>query len=92
MSARRKITVRALSAFALLSGVTPLAIHAQSPPDWKGYWIGEGLTAEISGFPGPEANYKLLGQDAPWNDVGRARVAATRERQADQKADGWGFP
>ena len=92
MNGRRKITLRALCALALWFCVTPLAIHGQSLPDWKGYWIGEGLTAEISGFPGPEANYKLLGQDAPWNDVGRARVAATRERQADQKANGWGFP
>jgi hypothetical protein len=94
MNARTRIAgwapVRAT--FALLLGVAPLALHAQSLPDWSGYWIGEGLTAEISGFPGQGANYKLLGQDAPWNDEGRARIAVARTRGADQKADGWGFP
>jgi hypothetical protein len=94
MSARQRITswTLACATFALLPCVTAPAVHAQSLPDWSGYWIGEGLAAEISGFPGPEANYKLLGQDAPWNEAGLARVAATRERQLDQKANGWGFP
>jgi hypothetical protein len=68
----------------------PLA--AQTPPEWKGFWIGEGLTAEISGFPGRGANYKLLGQDAPWNAEGRARIEASSARGADLKANGWGFP
>jgi hypothetical protein len=81
----------ACAAFALVAGFAPLA-QAQSPPDWKGFWIGEGLAAEISGFPGRGANYKLLGQDAPWSEEGRKRVEATRARQADSKANGWGFP
>ena len=75
-------------AFVLLA---PLAAHAQSVPNWDGFWIGEGLTAEISGFPSG-GNYKLLGQDAPWSAEGRARVEATRAGQMDRKANGWGFP
>jgi hypothetical protein len=90
MTARRTIALGALT-FAWLVGVAPLAVRAQSPPDWKGYWIGEGLTAEISGFPSG-SNYKLLGGDAPWSEEGRKRIEATRSRQADQKANGWGFP
>jgi len=69
----------------------PSLPNAQSLPDWSGYWIGEGLTAEISGFPSG-GNYKLLGGDAPWSEEGRKRVEATRARQADSKANGWGFP
>jgi hypothetical protein len=92
MSVRRRITwALACATFVLLSGVAPLAVHAQSLPNWDGFWIGEGLTAEISGFP-RGGDYKLLGQDAPWSDEGRARVAATRAGQADRKANGWGFP
>ena len=94
MSARRRIArwAPACATFALLCSVTPLAAHAQSLPDWSGYWVGEGLTAEISGFPGPNANYKMLTRDTPWNDEGLARLAAAGQRQADQKANGWGFP
>jgi hypothetical protein len=79
-------------AAAVLCVIGPLATRAQSPPDWRGVWIAEGLTAELSGFPGPEAQYRLLGQDAPWNEQGMARVRAARANQADQKANGWGFP
>ena len=90
MSFQQKVVrwVIGCAAFASI----PLALQAQSLPDWSGYWIGEGLTAEISGFPGPSAEYKLLGETAPWNEDGRARVTAARQRGADQKADGCGFP
>ena len=81
----------ACATFASLLGGTPLGAHAQSLPDWRGYWIGEGLTAEISGFPAG-GGYKLLGKTAPWSEEGRKRVEATRARQTDQKANGWGFP
>jgi len=93
MSARHGIArrPRACAALALATCIGPLAVHAQSLPDWSGYWVGEGLEAQISGFP-EGGDYKLLGQDAPWNEEGRARVMATRTRQADQKANGWGFP
>ena len=86
-----RIIAVAFATFVLLSGVAPCAVHAQSLQDWSGFWIGEGLRAEISGFPSG-GNYKLLGGDAPWNEEGRRRVEATRSRQADQKANGWGFP
>jgi len=93
MNTRRSNVLLALACatFASLLGGTPLGAHAQSPPDWRGYWIGEGLTAEISGFPAG-GDYKLLGQTAPWSEEGRKRVEATRARQMDQKANGWGFP
>jgi hypothetical protein len=94
MNVPRRIAPRASSraALTLLFGIAPLAAHAQSLPDWNGLWIGEGLTAEISGFPGRGAQYKLLGNTAPWNEEGQARVKAAREHDTDSKADGWGFP
>jgi hypothetical protein len=77
----------------VLSGITPLAAHAQSLPDWKGIWIAEGLVADISGFPPPGSRpWKLLGGDFPWNETGRARLEASFANYEDQKADGWGFP
>lgn len=93
MNARPRSARRA-SACAILAVlfVAPLAAHAQSPPDWQGIWIAEGLTPEMSGFPGREAQYKLLGGDAPWNEKGMERVRVAQANQADQKADGWGFP
>ena len=93
MSARRRIVLLAIASAtcASLLGVARLGAQAQSLPDWRGYWIGEGLTAEISGFPAG-GDYKLLGQTAPWSEEGRKRVEATRARQMDQKANGWGFP
>jgi hypothetical protein len=93
MNVCRRIAQRALlCAIFPLAAVTPLAVHAQSLPDWQGIWIAEGLTPEISGFPGRGAQYKLLGEDAPWNEQGMERVRAAQANQADQKADGWGFP
>ena len=94
MNTRPNIGARAArsAAAVMLLCTTPLAIRAQSPPDWSGVWIGEGLAAEISGFPGRNAPYKLLGNDAPWNEQGRARVQASRATQSDKKANGWGFP
>lgn len=66
---------------------------AQTTPDWRGVWIAEGLTADISGFPPPDARwYKLLGDEAPWNEEGRRRFQAAMSNQGTLKADGWGFP
>ena len=94
MNAQRRIArwAPACATFALLSNMISPAAQAQPLPDWKGFWIGEGLAAEISGFPGPDANYKMLTRDTPWNAEGHARLAAAGQRQADQKANGWGFP
>lgn len=93
MTASRRIALRAsrCAAFTVACGIAPAALYAQSLPDWSGYWIGEGLEAQISGFP-EGGDYKLLGQDAPWNEEGRARIQAARQRGADQKANGWGYP
>jgi hypothetical protein len=79
--------------FTVLISMAPLTVHAQSLPDWKGVWIAEGLTADISGFPPPTARfYKLYGVEAPWNEEGRARFETMLASQGDRKADGWGFP
>ena len=90
MNGRRTIAL-ASAAFVFLFCTAPFAVHAQSLPDWSGFWIGEGLRAEISGFPSG-GNYKLLGGDAPWSEEGRKRMTAADQRGADQKANGWGFP
>jgi hypothetical protein len=69
------------------------AASAQNVPDWRGVWIAEGLTADISGFPPPGARwYKLYGDAAPWNEEGRARFQAMVSNQGTLKANGWGFP
>ena len=82
-----------LSVIALVAVALPKAVFAQSLPDWGGMWIAEGLTADINGFPPPGARwYKLLGDEAPWNDEGRARFVAMTQNQGTLKADGWGFP
>jgi hypothetical protein len=68
-------------------------VSAQDASDWRGVWIAEGLTADISGFPPPGARwYKLLGDEAPWNEDGRGRFQAAMSNQGTLKADGWGFP
>ena len=90
MNAAHEVMKRSVALLVLL-GCTPFTVRAQAPPDWSGVWIGEGLAAEISGFPSG-GNYKLLGNDAPWNAEGRARVQAARANQLDEKANGWGFP
>jgi hypothetical protein len=66
---------------------------AQDTSAWQGVWIAEGLTTDISGFPPPGARwYKLLGDEAPWNEEGRKRFDAMRRNQGTLKANGWGFP
>jgi hypothetical protein len=82
------------SAVALLAIVfNATAASAQNASDWQGVWIAEGLTADISGFPPPGARwYKLLGDEAPWNEEGGTRFQAAMSNQGTLKADGWGFP
>lgn len=83
-----------LSAAACLGAVLPgTTAAAQDVPDWSGVWIAAGLTADITGFPPPGARwYKLLGDEAPWNDDGRERFREMQSDQGAQKAGGWGFP
>lgn len=77
----------------LLTAAMTCTAAAQELPDWRGVWIAEGLTADISGFPPPGARwYKLFGDQAPWNETGQARFEAMLENQGTRKADGWGFP
>jgi hypothetical protein len=88
----RRLTVLWTS-IALSSGIIPVTAAAQSLPDWQGVWIAEGLTADITGVPPPGARwYKLYGDQAPWNEEGRARFQAMTSNQGTGKADGWGFP
>jgi hypothetical protein len=72
----------------------PSAASAAAPSRaWTGVWIAEGLTADISGFPPRTARwYKLLGDEAPWNDNGRQRFMEAMSNNGTKKADGWGFP
>lgn len=83
----------ALAALGLLAASAGTPASAQTLPDWSGVWIAEGLTAGISGFPPPGARwYKLLGDEAPWNETGRERFREMGSNQGTLKADGWGFP
>lgn len=78
---------------ALLTAALAWTAEAEDLPEWRGVWIAEGLTPDISGFPPPGARwYKLFGDQAPWNETGQARFEAMLENQGTRKADGWGFP
>ena len=70
MNGSRRIALRAslCAGFAVACGIAPAALYAQSPPDWSGYWIGEGLEAQISGFP-EGGDYKLLWACAFWTGL-----------------------
>lgn len=93
MSSRDRFGRWALASALLAVLFSMGQVRAQSLPDWSGVWVAEGLEAEISGFPSFDARpYKLLSNSFPWNEEGRARVEAAGANQADQKADGWGFP
>jgi len=74
-------------------------------PYWPGYWVSEyTLGTEISGIAPsirearekgqalPRNFMSLNGAGAPWNEVGRARVAEVRAIARGRKAQGWGFP
>lgn len=62
--------------------------------EWNGIWAAEGMDAVdfgISGQFGGTADNKLLGQDAPWNPAGWARMRAMMRSDRSTKA-GWGYP
>ena len=95
MSANTPISRRALlwSSVLLLSSIAPNLVAAQNSADWRGVWIAEGLTPDISGFPPPDSRwYKLLDFEAPWNEEGRKRFQATMSNSGTRKGGGWGFP
>lgn len=94
-----RIAGAVLGAFLLLSCTAekppPRVAQFAALPDWRGIWIAEGQTAEISGFA--ESNdipaiFRLAGFTAPWNDAGRAKFDAMIKSQGDRKTRGWGFP
>ena len=69
-------------------------------PDWRGYWIAEGMDADISGYPtgGPSSPLRMefQGSDAPWKTEQRAKIEAMAPKLiADAnkgEATGWGYP
>jgi hypothetical protein len=73
-------------------------------PNWEGQWLLENNTTNIGGIGeaslarrqgdtnAPVVVNALFGFTAPWNDVGRARMAEARAKSSGRKADGWGFP
>jgi hypothetical protein len=71
-------------------------------PYWPGYWVSEHQAGTpISGIalrsnedaasPAPDS-LALWGNNAPWNDEGRRRVAERTGSQAGRKGTGWGYP
>jgi hypothetical protein len=70
-------------------------------PYWPGYWVGENQAGTpISGIAlrtGAEAqapvdSLAVWGNNAPWNDEGRRRLAEVAATQGGRKGLGWGFP
>jgi hypothetical protein len=69
-------------------------------PDWRGYWIAEGMLADISGYTaeGPSARLRMefQGADAPWKPEQRKKIEAMAPgliaAAAKGKATGWGYP
>lgn len=93
MSGADRHTAAARLAGSLVTIFFAVTVSAQSLPNWRGVWIAEGLTADLSGFPPPGARwYKLLDAEAPWNEEGRKRFQAMASNQGTLKANGWGFP
>lgn len=75
-------------------------------PYWPGYWVSEGQAGTTIGGIAPatlaarEGNpaaiavqmMSLAGFGAPWNDVGKQRLAEERAKAGGRKALGWGYP
>ena len=73
-------------------------------PYWDGLWLTENDQSTIGGLSevAEEARakgerprvqvMKLIGPFAPWNEVGKARLAEHRKTQGNRKANGWGYP
>ncbi len=98
MKSRRFAMTALLCAVAALVScskpVNPRAEAFAKLPDWKGIWISEGHTADISGLGGINGNapFNLVNPQAPWNDEGRAKLMVMLQNTGKHKADGWGFP
>src|SRR5688500_14550653 len=71
-------------------------------PHWPGYWVAENQAGtSISGFAMPRAggegsapldSLAVWGNNAPWNDEGRRRVAESVRTMGGRKGTGWGYP
>lgn len=69
-------------------------------PDWRGYWIAEGMLSDISGYTadGPTAPLRMefQGGDAPWKPEHRKKIEAMvpelMAAAAKGKSTGWGYP
>lgn len=72
-------------------------------PYWPGYWVAENQAeTEISGISrrpaedsqtaAPVDSLAVWGNNAPWNDEGRRRIAEIARTQAGRKGLGWGYP
>jgi len=73
-------------------------------PYWPGYWVGENQAGtEISGIsrrardgeaalPEPSDSLAVWGNNAPWNEEGRRRIAEVQSSQGGRKGLGWGYP
>jgi hypothetical protein len=69
-------------------------------PDWRGYWMAEGMKADISGYtadgPGAPINMQFQGRDAPWKPEQLKKIQAMAPQimaaVAKGKSMGWGYP
>lgn len=71
-------------------------------PYWPGYWVGESSAntpisgialrnAEPTGLPSSDS-LAVWGNNAPWNEEGRRRIAEIARAQGARKSLGWGYP
>lgn len=71
-------------------------------PYWPGYWVGENSAntpisgialrnAERAGLPSSDS-LAVWGNNAPWNEEGRRRIAEIARAQGARKSLGWGYP
>lgn len=72
-------------------------------PHWPGYWVSENQAGTpISGIAlrvnaetltvDPSDSLAVWGNNAPWNDEGRRRIAEVTRTQGGRKGLGWGYP
>ena len=69
-------------------------------PYWPGYWVAENQAGtDISGISrrerpaaAPIDTLAIWGNNAPWNEEGRRRVAEVARTQGGRKGLGWGYP
>jgi hypothetical protein len=72
-------------------------------PYWPGYWVAENQagtaisgisrrTDADAGSAPPIDSLAIWGNNAPWSDEGRRRVAEVARTQGGRKGLGWGYP